>query len=640
MVEVAFIYNQMNFVIQANLNDLFKDIINKFIQKSLIESKTVFFICNGKTINPEKAVESYMNSIDKKYNKMTILVNISEEQNLSEEQNPSKENVIIQSKDIICPKCNEPCRITIDNYKIKFFDCINCHIINNIKIVDFKKTQQINISHIICHKCKSKNKGNSYNYEFFRCLTCNNNLCILCRSNHNINHDIIKYDQKNYICPKHNDHFNRYCHQCHLNICFSCEEKHSKHNTKLLSDLKPDIEKAKKRLIEIKNEIEKLNNQIKDDKLNKVLEAMKEYYEINNDIINNFEIKNRNYQSLQNMKEIYTNNIIIENLKKINNNNNINDKLINIIELYNNIYSNNNNEINPIDNDYLQNSSCSDNSEEDIKEEYIGKRDSKGLKQGFGIHKMRNGSRFRGIFTNDKVTGWGIYDVDGDIYKGEFKNDRICGYGEYSHGNDAVYYGYWKNDIQFGIGYEIWGDSSQYSGEYNNGKKDGIGTYIWQDKKIYMGEWKENNMEGFGINKYADGKQYSGEWKNNKMNGYGEFIWVDGRKYVGFYKDDKKEGFGIFYWPDNKFFIGFWKDGKQNGFGKYIKGDECKYGIWKEGKREKWIDNVDDFINKLNPEHEVYQVITTYNKEKLKILMDIEEINESGSKSGKKVKIK
>ena len=300
MVEVTFIYNQMSIIIQANLEDLFKNIVNKFIEKSLLEPKEVFFICDGKSINQEKTVESYMNSIDKKNNKLTILVN------LPEAQNPSKENIIIQSKDIICPKCKEPCRITLDNYKIKLFDCINYHIIDNINIVDFKKTQQMNISDIIRDNCKSKSKDNSYNYEFFRCLTCNNNLCILCRSNHNINHDIIKYDQKNYICPKHNDHFNRYCHQCHLNICFSCEEKHSKHNTKLLSDLKPDIEKAKKRLIEIKNEIEKLNNQIKDDKLNKVLEAMKEYYEINNDIINNFEIKNRNYQSLQNMKEIIT----------------------------------------------------------------------------------------------------------------------------------------------------------------------------------------------------------------------------------------------------------------------------------------------------------------------------------------------
>ena len=85
------------------------------------------------------------------------------------------------------------------------------------------------------------------------------------------------------------------------------------------------------------------------------------------------------------------------------------------------------------------------------KIEYIGVKDSRGLKQGFGIQKMQNGSRFRGIFTNDRVTGWGIYEHrDGDVYQGEYENDRTCGYGEYSHGNGAVYYGYWNDDLQFG----------------------------------------------------------------------------------------------------------------------------------------------------------------------------------------------
>ena len=67
-----------------------------------------------------------------------------------------------------------------------------------------------------------------------------------------------------------------------------------------------------------------------------------------------------------------------------------------------------------------------------MKIEYIGAKDSRGLKQGFGIQKMRDGSRFRGIFTNDRVTGWGIYEHrDGDVYQGQYENDRTSGYGEY-----------------------------------------------------------------------------------------------------------------------------------------------------------------------------------------------------------------
>ena len=259
--------------------------------------------------------------------------------------------------------------------------------------------------------------------------------------------------------------------------------------------------------------------------------------------------------------------------------------------------------------------------------EFIGSHDSRGHKQGFGIQKMKDGSRFRGIFTNDKVNGWGIYEhKDGDIYRGEYENDRTSGYGEYSHGNGAIYYGYWIDDLQFGIGYEIWNDSSKYTGEYNDGKKDGIGTYIWQDQTMYRGEWKANNIQGFGIYNYVDGRQYSGEWKDNQMHGYGEFIWVEGKKYIGFYKNDKKEGFGIYYWPNNRFFVGFWKGGKQNGVGKYIKGDSIKFGIWKDGKREKWFDNEEEFSNYLEPKDEKYLSIFQLNKNQLSKYIEIDNI--------------
>ena len=51
----------------------------------------------------------------------------------------------------------------------------------------------------MCDICKIKNKGNCPNYEFYKCLTCNINICPLCKPNHNSNHNIIKYAQINYI---------------------------------------------------------------------------------------------------------------------------------------------------------------------------------------------------------------------------------------------------------------------------------------------------------------------------------------------------------------------------------------------------------------------------------------------------------
>ena len=87
---------------------------------------------------------------------------------------------------------------------------------------------------------------------------------------------------------------------------------------------------------------------------------------------------------------------------------------------------------------------------------YIGNKDSLGKKNGFGIQKWEDGSKFSCIFDHEKVNGWGIFiHNNGDIYKGEYLNDRTNGYGEYYRQNLAIYKGYWLNDSQYGIGNEI-----------------------------------------------------------------------------------------------------------------------------------------------------------------------------------------
>ena len=161
MVDVVFDLNQTITTIQAKLDEPFQEVIDKFIQKTSIESNSVYFIANGKPINPQQTVESQMSNLNKQNKKLIVLVNSIDK------NDQDKEKVIIQSKDIICPECKEPCRFTIENYKIKLTDCCNNHTINNIKFIDFTKTQEINISEIICDICKFKNKGNSHNHEFF-----------------------------------------------------------------------------------------------------------------------------------------------------------------------------------------------------------------------------------------------------------------------------------------------------------------------------------------------------------------------------------------------------------------------------------------------------------------------------------------
>ena len=111
MVEIEFIYNQQTTIIQAKPDEPLKDVINKFLQKSLLEEKNVFFIANGKPINSEKTVESHMNQMNKENNKLKILAQITEEEK-------DKEQVFVKSKDIICPICHEPCIIKTENYKL------------------------------------------------------------------------------------------------------------------------------------------------------------------------------------------------------------------------------------------------------------------------------------------------------------------------------------------------------------------------------------------------------------------------------------------------------------------------------------------------------------------------------------------
>ena len=64
----------------------------------------------------------------------------------------------------------------------------------NIPISELEKTQDINISKIICDRCKNKNMGEVFNKEFYniyRCIKNNLNLCPLCKKDHNSNHNII-----------------------------------------------------------------------------------------------------------------------------------------------------------------------------------------------------------------------------------------------------------------------------------------------------------------------------------------------------------------------------------------------------------------------------------------------------------------
>ena len=333
MLQIQFEFNQQLTIIQSKFGEKFKIVIDKYMKKSLFNPNNIIFLVKGKKINPEEKVENQMNEIDKKNKNLKVFVQLIKEENTNVQET-------FKSKEIICPICYELCRIKFDNYKLELFGCINNHITKDIKIKDFPNTQKINITNIICQKCKIKNIGSSSDNEFYKCLTCNQNLCLICRSNHNLNHKIINYTQKNYICQKHNEQFTKYCFKCNKNICYSCDEEHKEHEIILLGNIKPNMSETKGKLLKVKKEIDIFNNNIKNIimKLNELNDSINIFYEIYNNIINSYENQNRNYQILQNIKEINFNNKIFNTLLKLNKINDTKEKFYNFIEFYNNFY--------------------------------------------------------------------------------------------------------------------------------------------------------------------------------------------------------------------------------------------------------------------------------------------------------------
>ena len=336
MYKVKFNFKGQETMIQCKNEDKIKQICNRFALKANIGISNIYFVYNGNIINENLKIEDQINNDDKMRKEIYILVQ-------EKDKNTINEN-FIKSKDIICPKCQENILLNINNYKINLNQCKNGHSVKNICLKDFNDTQNIDISKIICDICKIKNKNNTYKNEFYKCNECKINICPLCKSKHNNNHNIINYDKKDYICDTHNDNFTKYCKDCNENICMRCERKHINHKTIYFGDILPNEENLIKDINEFKIYIDKLNNEIKDiiNKLKDVMNNLELYYNISKNVVINNN-NNKNYQVLYNINEfINNNNLIIEDIKEIINEKDISNKFKNIFNIYNTMNKNDN----------------------------------------------------------------------------------------------------------------------------------------------------------------------------------------------------------------------------------------------------------------------------------------------------------
>ena len=149
MVELIFNYNQVETIIQANLDDSFNEIVQKYVNQSQLDINKIYFVSNDQKILDNEKVINIMNESEKTSKRKIILV-------LSINSTINNDNTnIIKSKDIICPICKEICIYEIKDHKIKLYGCKNGHIIDNINLDDFNNKQNIDISQLICDKCKN-----------------------------------------------------------------------------------------------------------------------------------------------------------------------------------------------------------------------------------------------------------------------------------------------------------------------------------------------------------------------------------------------------------------------------------------------------------------------------------------------------
>ena len=334
-----FEYNGKKTSIQVNPNDKMQNICKKFAEKLSIDLNSVYFLYSGNPVNFELSFSQIANNEDKIKKEINVLVY---SKNNNNNNNESKKVI---SKDIICPKCYESCIIDLNNYKICLYDCKKNHK-TNISLDGYENTQDI--SKIICDKCKNSSISTSFNHSFYKCFDCMMNICPLCKTKHDKEHYIIKYEEANFKCDKHKEHYYSYCIDCKQNLCILCENTHKGHKIVYYGQIMPDKNDIKTKLEELKQTIDIFENNIKDivKILNKVVQNIELYYKIKNNIFQNLDNENRNFESLCNLINITKDDYAIRDMNEIINEKNACNKFNNIFKLYQKINAQNNDDLN------------------------------------------------------------------------------------------------------------------------------------------------------------------------------------------------------------------------------------------------------------------------------------------------------
>jgi hypothetical protein len=336
-LKVTFIFHNNSFQTTCSKKDKVADLLEKFKPKL-------------NELNPKADINDYGYFYQEEELKHELTV----EKNLALKPNDCslKEITIIVKKRVKickCPKCKcNDCIISLNNYEIAFYGCKydenKQHEI--ISIYDnYKNYQKIDFGEIRCHTNGCNKNYENEQYDFYKCITCTNRdkigkyFCSECTSKHKDSHFLIKYDEKNYYCDNHYKPFETFCFTCNKDLCRVCEKEHSEHKIASYDEMTTNIASLKNSLNKIQEYIENLEDVIENIKYN--LEGTKRiykrYYDISNDIIQKFEIFNKNVKNFNILRTVrnlkFSNQQILEDLKKINEKD-IRGKCATILDIY------------------------------------------------------------------------------------------------------------------------------------------------------------------------------------------------------------------------------------------------------------------------------------------------------------------
>jgi len=304
--------------------NLFKIIKNAFNNEKININDYIFFKEND-IINLNNENLSFKDIIKEKEQELNTIKIISFpiNQNIQNEINikPStyKPDEI---RSIICPKCHQYIIMEINDYKIYLSKCKNGHMFNNIYLKNFYLTQKYEqVKKILKEKNKiieeEDSKINEIKEEDKNSIAPPTPLS---SKDIRINEINEKEEENLYStkCEKHKmQQYSSYCLNCKKNLCSECEMNHNlfrknndthkimhfyeilSNNDEYLEKLRGNIKNFRHKIDLLKIELSKLTNII-----NSVINNFEIYYNIYYDLISNYEIVERNYHILKNIKNI------------------------------------------------------------------------------------------------------------------------------------------------------------------------------------------------------------------------------------------------------------------------------------------------------------------------------------------------